>query len=780
MLPARQTIDRYNVLSTTNDNSPPFLTVELQGLMELLACNRSLAMLSGFLTGVLGVNTKMESYPYMGILLNNLKLTASEAQTLTHSPCGHYNKVWTTEVLCRVLFQVAGQRIEDIQLENLARGCAAKIREMHSKMPSYGLYSPRSILCIDELSAYLQRVGIQQSLNMRMISDSSLSILDDMAQYFASAGCEEFCLLLTFYGAKRTYVPETRSSDLVRNILSTKGRIPYTPARGLPVRERDARRQISEVMATHLEQAQRDLECAEAIVRSQYPWYAFYRRLVQLFCSALTVPKLKKAYETLRRLDVAYRDSVTYGDCAQFFSELREIEESDRNCCAKHSGLFSTLRAVQGWYQVATHAEYVAEVQNCMSRPTPVPLASLTLSDSAQDMALKRINRKVCERIGKLSKWIKRTCHVSSRTSNRATPLESYLPQVPVQPAQEVRSDALLGAGVNAMPVAREDAGAASLPRGELPRLQEANLRKHVDSGVMHNARHTRSIENLASAKKRPSSIGMKARYLTKARAARYLLLGNSTASHPSYVKPSYRVRVAHDGHVHNRISSLYASSEHLTSKEEQCTLRTSPELPVPQKHAKKKRGVGHALKKRLREVLRAGPKGTLSSDNDNGRDALNRELPAFSQSPASLQRKQKCSVGHMLGKHLSKVLSTKTKTVHKSPDNDNCCSAKRKLPASTQETPVLNRRKRLDDSGVAARELHRRCTIVSGEMCYPQFEEETNGPRRAQAALSDGSTPHEQRKHDIVANGADALPTDHGPSTAGGILFAMERPGID
>ncbi|MGN7661352.1 MAG: hypothetical protein ACTJLK_01890 [Anaplasma sp.] len=760
MLPTQRTTSRHDVLSVTNDNSPPFLTVELQGLTELIACNRSLAMLSGFLAGVLGVNTKMESYPYMGILLNNLKLTASEARALTHSPCGHYSKIWTTEVLCRVLFHVAGRRIEDIQLENLARGCAAKICEMHSKMPSYGLYSPQSVLCIDELSAYLRRVGIQQSLNTRMISDSSLSVLDDMAQYFALAGREEFCLLLTFYGAERTHVPATRSSDLIRNVLSPKGRIPYTPARGLPTRERDARRQISEVIATHLEQEQRDLECAETIIRSQYPWYAFYRRLVQLLCSVLAVPKLQEAYETLRRLDVVYRDSVTYGDCTKFFSELRDIEKSDKNRHTKHSGLFSTLHAVQDWYQVATHAEYVAEVRNCTSRPTPVPLAALTLSDSAQDMALRRVNWKVCKRIGKLSKWIKRTCHMSSRTSDQAAPLESYLPQMPVQHAHEEGPDALLDTGDNATPPTREDVGPA-LQRGEPPQLNRrvavahskhdssnqpkswgTNLCKRVVSGAMHNAHYIPSVENLASAKKCPSCIGMKVQYPPKARASRFIL-GNSTASYLPYEKSSYRARVARDGHIRERMLSLRASDDHLASKEEQGTLWTSPKLLAPRKHEKKKRGVRHALKKRLREVLHTGSKGTLSPDNDNGCDASKEELPAFSQSLASRQCGKKLSVRHVLGKHLFNVLSTKTKTVYKSPDNDNgCCSVKRKLPASPQQTPVLHRRERPDGSRAAAREIHRRCTVVSGEMCYPQFEEANYGSQRAQAALSDGSTP--------------------------------------
>ncbi|MCU7611262.1 hypothetical protein [Anaplasma capra] len=388
----------YSVPAITNDNTPLFFTAELRGLAKLLVDKNSLSMLSGFLAGAVGTNEKMEEHPYTNILQHNLKLHPKDLAKLTNSQHGHYRSIWITEILYRSLVQVTQKYgMGATPLKHLADRCAAKINKLHGKELAYNISSQKSIICIQELSAYLQRMGVSEGLGMGVIMTNSLKALDDLSSYCALEMRERFCLLLSFYGASCDALPSSCSSvTLVRRILHGE-KVVYTPTRNLSVQELECRQQIWGAVASYLGQQKRKLEYAKVITHRQYAWYMLHHKLVQFFYTVFIIPKLCADYDTLKRLDAAYKDSITYGDCSKFFEKLQRTALLDKDFHREHRGLFAALNAAQSSYKVGCHAEYVAAVRSCASKHRPALLQHLSFSAPVAGGVLRRASHKVCK-----------------------------------------------------------------------------------------------------------------------------------------------------------------------------------------------------------------------------------------------------------------------------------------------------------------------------------------------------------------------------------------------
>ncbi|ACZ48769.1 hypothetical protein ACIS_00059 [Anaplasma centrale str. Israel] len=411
----------YPAPAATNSNTPLFLTSEFQGMAKLLADTNSLPMLSGFLTGVVGTNSAMAGYPYVSILRHNLRLDRNDVEKLTNCKHGHYNRTWMTEVLYRALLQITQEySVSGPQLKQLAHCCASKIHKLHSKSPVYNFSSPASLACVQELSSYLQRVGINRHLGIDVITENSLKVLDDLSRYFALKMRQEFCLLLTFYGASYDKLPHAcLSAELVRRILHVNGKAVQTPVRNLSAQESTARQLVSEAITTHLERTKKRLEHAEVIVNRRHPWYMLHRKLVQCFYAVFTLPKLREDYIALKRLDAVYKDSIMYGDCARFFESLRSIKLLNVDRYKNRPALVVALRTAQSSYKVASHTAYMAAVRSCASQPQPTPLHRLTSTGPKRDGVLAFAHQKVRTKISTASRWLKQQARTAWHTSRQ-------------------------------------------------------------------------------------------------------------------------------------------------------------------------------------------------------------------------------------------------------------------------------------------------------------------------------------------------------------------------
>ncbi|WP_042893138.1 hypothetical protein [Anaplasma marginale] len=692
----------YLAPTTTNNNASLFLTAEFQGLAKLLADTNSLPMLSGFLAGVVGTNSAMAGYPYISILRHNLRLSRDDIEKLTNFEHGHYNRTWMTEVLCQSLLQIAQEHnVDGPQLQRLAYCCASKIYKLHGKSSAYNFFSPASIACVQELSSYLQRVGINAHLSLDVITENSLKVLDNLSRYFALKMRQEFCLLLTFYGASYDKLPPAcMSAVLVRRILHVHGKAVQTPVRNLSTQETRARQLVSEAITTHLEQTKKRLEYVEVIVNRRHPWYMLHRKLVQFFYAVFILPKLREDYGTLKRLDAVYKDSIMYGDCAKFFESLHNIKLMNIDRYKKHPELVATLRAVQSSYKVASHTEYMATVRNCTSQPRPLPLRCFALTNPKYGGVLGLAHQKVRTKMGTVSRWLKRQSHAARCKLEQNT---GYYPTTMAANAYEQPKSRACGS------TGDDDAVAALHPRPS-----NDNFRLRTGTLLTH-------LLKLLSRKQQHRASSLTALNLCYANGIGHMLAGGTKASAARKVRRPVGTHTSRYLRESQRARSLLLHAESLCNLYTTCAdqeLGHDSDVessPASNDHTKKSTKSFSSLLLRISQsnrcgYVKAGNFGSLGKKRklasyvsesmsskcvspDQGVDAHGDVRPSTQQLPTNAGHKQKCGINNAAERRTPALRSAATPS-----SNDNCVSESSTASSTTlaqSASAGLQRRKK-------------------------------------------------------------------------------------
>ncbi|MFV9878416.1 MAG: hypothetical protein AB8U40_03945 [Anaplasma ovis] len=741
----------YPAPGATDNSTALFLTAEFQGLAKLLADTNSLPMLSGFLAEVVGTNDVMAGYPYINILRHNLRLSRDDIARLTNFKHGHYNLVWMAEVLYRSLLQITQEyNVDSPQLQRLARCCASKIHKLHGKSPAYNFFSPASIACVQELSSYLQRVGINEHLGVDVITENSLKVLDNLSRYFALKMRQEFCLLLTFYGASYDKLPQAcMSAVLVRRILHVNGKAVQTPVRNLSAQESRARQLVSEAITTHLEQTKKRLEYVEVIVNRRHSWYMLHRKLVQVFHSMFTLPKLREDYSALKRLDAVYKDSIMYGDCAKFFESLRNIKLMNIDRYKKHPELVAALRTVQSSYKVASHTEYMAAVRNCASQPRPVPLRCFMLTDPKRSGVLGLANRKVRAKMGTVSRWLKRQsyavrCKFWQSTGHYPTTVAANTYE---RPESRVRGSA-----------GDDDAVAVlhSRPSNDNCRLRtllahflKLLSRKHqhrASSLTALNLCYANGIGHMLAGGTRASA-NHKVRHPVGTHTSRYLRESQRARSLLLRAESLCNLYAAYADQASGRkldIESLPASNDH-TKK------RTRVFLPgisrISGRSSEKSGNFGSLVKRR--RLISHDPESMSRKcvHSDQGVAAHGNVQPSTGPLPTSFGHKQKCGINSAAEWRMSALRSTPS-------SNDNCVAESNTALSATPARQDAGRQRRKKKHRVI-HALKKRLlwALCTSHTCAAEL------PGSDASSTASEHSPHSTQRHKIRRKPTSATP---------------------
>ncbi|MDB1135579.1 hypothetical protein [Candidatus Anaplasma sp. TIGMIC] len=380
MLPAHIKNAKYG--SQHNDNNSPFLTEAFHGLANHLAHKNSISALHGFVLTTSGVNSAMCDYPYLDILHQNLRLTPKNSGILSSSHKGHHVQVWGTELFTRILMGLPEEARNAIKvpLQDLAQCLAAELSNVFRKTHICEVYSSQYLAYVrKKIDDHLKHSCVELPIiDEHVIARESLGILDDMAGYFTSTKHRRLFLLLSFFGTNCDTDSDLYSSKILKEVLHYSQKTSLSTKQNLNPHEEHCRKQIFTAIQKAIKCISTDLEKAQAFVASNFPWYCIIKKLRQMFYALFTIPVLTHIFHTVKETDSAYKDSIMFGDCLEFFSSLQEIETT-LSCHIKYaSTLFSSLREIKHTYTVEPHSDYVASVRSCTTGYRTSPICSAT------------------------------------------------------------------------------------------------------------------------------------------------------------------------------------------------------------------------------------------------------------------------------------------------------------------------------------------------------------------------------------------------------------------
>lgn len=367
-----------------------FATAEFHALAEELTQKNSLACLFSFISSAHGVNSVLREHPYIFILYENLRPTHKTYNMLSHAQSGHYIKTWGAEIFTRVLSKMSMDQEHEIKtrVPLIASRLADKLYADYKLHKVCHIYNDRFVATAQAvLARELGGHSARSLIEVQTVLQVGNEIIADMKEYFAQKHRMKYCKMLTFFGADFDTKPAITSSDILRDVLPISRVVGPVANCNMRPAETACRDRVFKALNAAITEITSKLEEEEIFANKTFAWYCILQKLRQIFCEYFTISALNRSLHIVKQLDCAYRKSIRFGDCLEFFTSFKDIKDNfpslNDRCVTR---LFSDLADAQRAYTVVPHSELTTEIRNCVTGYKALRVAPLctTLSSKLQ------------------------------------------------------------------------------------------------------------------------------------------------------------------------------------------------------------------------------------------------------------------------------------------------------------------------------------------------------------------------------------------------------------